>query len=477
MNTRSGHPRGKPLPKPPSPFLGDALSVDLNPPLSLLSPFSQSSSSASAFSSAYVSSPSTITPSGESSSTDQEQFEPRPSTPPKAKPSPFASNSRAKLLAQELKSTEVDPVFLLLSQMMEKLSVATPSPPQPVYAPINASDSLAKSIGSLEQGEDIFVFLHRFEYGMKFNTVPAHAWLHILPKLLHGTFKEASFNSITETTSYQRMRTVLLNSGGYSLSDCLASFPLKFRSNGSKSVMQFFNNWRYKYGVMLSQLSFLDCFTEDQLDLISQGVAALGLMAGMSNENRKAVLDTHHDSPQSFVEDCASSVASADDGFRNHHSGNYFPSRPNYHSQFSRGVNYRHSSNYNHSNSFHEPYSNYSSSSSTYLTTPILSLNIKLIITLPPPFPGVISQMFNAISARHLVITPIDAPLLIMLLINHLNPNLKSPLLLSLLIHLPHNQNLRPQQPNASLPPTSSYTVGKVDAPTDSQHPTCCLYH
>ena len=248
MNTRSGHPRGKPLPKPPSPFLGDALSVDLNPPLSLLSPSSQSSSSASAFSSTYVSSPSTITPSGESSSKDQEQIESRPSTPPKAKPSPFASISRAKLLAQELKSTEVDPVFLLLSQMMEKLSVATPSPPQPVYAPINASDSLAKSIGSLEQGEDIFVFLHRFEYGMKFNAVPAHAWLHILPKLLHGTFKEAYFNNITETTSYQRMRTVLLNSGGYSLSDCLASFPLKFRSNGSKSVMQFFNNWRYKYG-------------------------------------------------------------------------------------------------------------------------------------------------------------------------------------------------------------------------------------
>ena len=35
--------------------------------------------------------------------------------------------------------------------------------------------------------------------------------------------------------------------------------------------------------MMLSLLSFLDCFSEDQLDLISQGMAALGLVAGMPN--------------------------------------------------------------------------------------------------------------------------------------------------------------------------------------------------
>ncbi len=84
--------------------------------------------------------------------TDQEKLEPLPSTPPKAKPSSSATISNAKLLAQELK----DPVYLLLSQLMESQLIATP-PPQPVYAPANNPDSLAKSIGSLEQGEDIFV--------------------------------------------------------------------------------------------------------------------------------------------------------------------------------------------------------------------------------------------------------------------------------------------------------------------------------
>ncbi len=151
--------------------------------------------------------------------TDQEKLEPLPSTPPKAKPSYSATISKAKLLAQELKSFDVDTVYLLLSQLMENQLIATP-PPQPVYAPANTRDSLEKSIGSLEQGEDIFVILNRFEYGMKVNAVPIQNWLHIFPKLLHGIYKEAHFNCINETTSYQRMRTALLNVGGYSLNDC-----------------------------------------------------------------------------------------------------------------------------------------------------------------------------------------------------------------------------------------------------------------
>ena len=150
---------------------------------------------------------------------DQEKLEPLPSTLPKAKPSSSATISKAKLLAQELKSSDVDPVYLLLSQLMENQLIATP-PPQPVYAPANTRDSLEKSIGSLEQGEDIFVILNRFEYGMKVNAVPIQNWLHIFPKLLHGIYKEAHFNCINETTSYQRMRTALLNVGGYSLNDC-----------------------------------------------------------------------------------------------------------------------------------------------------------------------------------------------------------------------------------------------------------------
>ncbi len=162
MNTRSGRPRRKPK---PSLFSEDSKSLDSH--LSL----SPSSESTTFTLSAYESSTSTVISTGVSLGTDQEKLEPLPSTLPKAKPSSSATISKAKLLAQELKSSDVDPVYLLLSQLMENQLIATP-PPQPVYTPANTPDSLAKSIGSLEHGEDIFVFLHRFEYGMKVNAVP-----------------------------------------------------------------------------------------------------------------------------------------------------------------------------------------------------------------------------------------------------------------------------------------------------------------
>ncbi len=207
----------------------------------------------------------------------------------------------------------------------------------------------------MNNGEDLFVFLNRFEYGMKSNSVPPCDWVHILLKLLHGIYKETYFNCISDT-SYQRMRTVLLNVGGYSLNDCLA---FKFRQSGSKSVMQFYNNWKYKYSVtcMLSQPSFLDVFTEDQLDLICQGVAALGIVAGMPFEARKSVLDRQHNSPQAFIEDCASSVTSADGAPRSFHSNNdhFHSSRHAYHSHNHRPPVSNHGSNNHHPNSYQRP--------------------------------------------------------------------------------------------------------------------------
>ncbi len=165
------------------------------------------------------------------------------------------------------------------------------------------------------------------------------------------------------------MRTILLNTGGYSLNNCLSSFPVKFRQSGSQSVMQFFNNWKYRYSVMLSQLYFLDVFTEDQLDLICQGVAALGIVAGMPIDACKSVLDRHHNSPQAFVEDCASSLCSADSAYRPYHPGSYnshSPPRYSNHSQSHRNSVFHHGSNHHHSNNSQRPHSNYSTPFSNY---------------------------------------------------------------------------------------------------------------
>ncbi len=58
-------------------------------------------------------------------------------------------------------------------------------------------------------------------------------------------------------TTYDDMKLVLLNIGGYSVTECLNSFPLKFRNNGQKSLLQWYNHWRNKFQVILDSLPFL----------------------------------------------------------------------------------------------------------------------------------------------------------------------------------------------------------------------------
>ncbi len=92
------------------------------------------------------------------------------------------------------------------------------------------------------------------------------------------------------------MRSILLNTGGYSYTDCLNSLPLKYRQNGSKSLLQWFNSWRYKFGVLLGNLPFLSKFP----DALAQIFSTLGVLAGMPGDARDTVLEntliTNHSS-------------------------------------------------------------------------------------------------------------------------------------------------------------------------------------
>ncbi len=145
--------RGKLLPSNP-PSSEDSIFSDSSS--SLASPLYSRSSSASASSSACESSASTVVHHDDQANSEREQLEPLLSTPPRAKPTPSPAITKAKLLAQELKSTDVDPSILLLSHFFENQSVCSHQHP-PTYAYSNSTDSLVKSIGWLEQGEDLFV--------------------------------------------------------------------------------------------------------------------------------------------------------------------------------------------------------------------------------------------------------------------------------------------------------------------------------
>ncbi len=288
-------------------------------------------------------------------------LEPLPATPPRAKPTIPTQVEHLKKLADEAKATGIDPSILMIAQLMNSQATAQPDP-SVVSAP------RSKPFCDLKQGEDIFVFLHRFEFQMKSKHIHPNTWLQHLPDLLHGDFSEAFYNNITSVTTFAEMRTILLNAGGYSFNDCLQSFPLKFRASGSKSPMQWFNHWCYKFGVILDHLTFLSDLTDAQIELMSQSFAIIGVLAGMQPDARESVLNRQHHSIHSFLQDCSSlfSVAESKNKYHpsNAHSNSYH-SNP----QFS---NPHHSNPYNsnpyHSNASQSSYRSYPSRHGNYHT-------------------------------------------------------------------------------------------------------------
>ena len=297
----------------------------------------------------------------------REHIEPLPQTPPKAKPSTASQLQELKELAEQAKANDVDPNMLLFAQLFSKQNQ-----PQPSVSLVR-TEPLSKSVGEMKHGEDMFVFLHRFEYHMKLRSVPTHDWLHVLPSLLHGEFSEAYYNNISPSTSFADMRTILLNTGGYSLNDCLNSFPLKFRSNGSKSLMQWFNHWKYKFGVVLEHLSFLSEYSYEDIESTSQILATIGVLAGMTNDSRESVLNRGHTSNHSFVQDCSAMCSYTDysqkprhfnsQSYPNSHQGNHGNNSPGRFANARSGNSFNHHNSHtyqpkSHSNSYSTPHSN-----------------------------------------------------------------------------------------------------------------------
>ncbi len=296
----TGRPRGRPRAKPLLSQDSSSISENISPisaesSLSSLLSSRDSSSSVSAASS-YESVATVIHPSLSLVEDQVQQIEPLPPTPPRARSTASAQVEQLKQLAEEAKANDLDPTVLMFAQLLSNQSRPPP----------DKSSPLSKPIGEHKQGEDIFVFLHRFEYQMKLRHIPPINWLHYLPDLLHGEYSEAFYNNVTPTTSFSDMRTILLNAGVYSLNDCLQSFPLKFRTSGSKSPMQWFNHWKYKCGVILEHFTFLSELPDDQLELMAQSLAAIAVLAGMSSEARESVLNRGHTSVHSFMQDCSS---------------------------------------------------------------------------------------------------------------------------------------------------------------------------
>ncbi len=202
--------------------------------------------------------------------------------------SDIAQLENIKAITEKAKACNVDPQLLLLAEFMAKSHTPTVTPvvtpatyPQPSH---QRYDINAKQIGIMQEGEDIFAVLNRFLYSLKVNNIPQNEHLRALPAVLTGQFKDAYYNNIEGCHSYTQMREILLAVGGYTVNDCLNSFPLKYRPGGSTSVTQWFNMWTYKFSVMLNGIPFLDNLSEAAIDNIAKIFAATSVAAGLPND-------------------------------------------------------------------------------------------------------------------------------------------------------------------------------------------------
>ncbi len=62
--------------------------------------------------------------------------------------------------------------MLFLAEIMAKATTPTVTPTQQPQHNHSRYDILAKQIGVMHEGEDIFAVLHRFQYTLKANNVP-----------------------------------------------------------------------------------------------------------------------------------------------------------------------------------------------------------------------------------------------------------------------------------------------------------------
>ncbi len=70
---------------------------------------------------------------------------------------------KVKELTDQARSSSIDPNLLLIAKLFSQTSTASSQPaPQPQQ--FNRFETLSKQIGILKQGEDIDVYLHRFEF-------------------------------------------------------------------------------------------------------------------------------------------------------------------------------------------------------------------------------------------------------------------------------------------------------------------------
>ena len=243
--------------------------------------------------------------------------------------------SQIKSIADKAKEHDMDPNKFMMHQLLcaHTLSVQPHSDTHDTNP-----DMLSKVIGKLSDQEDVFVFLHRFEIELSTRHISLGTFHSYIPTCLLGRYKEAYYNNVSHCTSYDDMKLVLLNAVGYSITECLNSYPLKFRTGGTKSVIQWYNNWKYKFEVILGSLPFLLNFSDAVVSDMANLFATVGILAGMSCASNSTLV---HECNSWFLSSSVSHSKFVPNNF--HFNAHQEPSvidswhvykRPHYHNQY-----------------------------------------------------------------------------------------------------------------------------------------------
>ncbi len=169
----------------------------------------------------------------------------------------------------------VDPSNMLLFRLADQISRLS--------ADRNASASsdpirIKQAVGELKASEGIFAFFNKFETVMSSKGIHENLWLNHLAPLLTGRYCEAFSNFLKYSSTYSSMRSILLDVGGYSVSECLDTLDIKYRHGGSLSLMEWFTRTMYKFEVILDSLSFLSHCNNKMIESMAKTFSLIGVL-------------------------------------------------------------------------------------------------------------------------------------------------------------------------------------------------------
>ncbi len=151
-------------------------------------------------------------------------------------------------------------------------------------------DRVAKYLSKMESGESIFVVIARFERIMCQKSIDKFDWIPLFEKVLKGKWLEFYESKVESCIgSWDSLKSLMLEFGGFGIHDCLDHIADKFNSNGHHTASQWLNIDAYRKFTALRSLQSMSKFEDDTLKHIVRAISVLNIVSSMSRDGRAYV--------------------------------------------------------------------------------------------------------------------------------------------------------------------------------------------